>query len=142
VGGLYTGSSLRYGEEAATSSSAIVGKSLKKWTVYLRRAGSPSGPVTAVVRRASDDAVVATFNETLNAASLPTSFAPFDFTLTTPYVIQTGDRLLVQYSGASRVDISVWTVDQFDGGATRRTRYTGTSYATSSTNDIPGQMSS
>ncbi len=143
VGGIYTGSATRYGEEARFSSSALVGKSLKIWKVYLRRGvGSPSGDVTAVVRRASDDAVVATFNETLDAASLPTAFAPFDFTLTSAYVIQTGDRILVQYSGPARVDMSVSTANPFDGTNTRRARYTGTAYAFGNSDDIVGSMSS
>jgi len=140
VAGLYTGASIRYGEEARISTSALVGKSLKKLTVYLRKAGSPSGSVTAVVRRASDDAVVATFNETPNAASLPTSFAPFDFTLTSAYVIQAGDKILVEYSGPARVDISTWAVDKFDGSATRRTRYAGTAYAYGNSSDVVGKM--
>jgi hypothetical protein len=142
VGGIYSGASVRYGEEARIASSAIVGQSLRRLTVYLRKAGTPSGQVTAVVRRASDDAVVATFNESLNSQNLPTSYAPFDFTLSSPYIIQTGDRILVEYGGPSRVDISVWTTDHFDGDATRRTRYTGTAYNVSNTNDIVGQMSS
>jgi hypothetical protein len=142
VGGIYTGSATRYGEEARFSSSALVGKSLKIWKVYLKKAGSPSGSVTAVVRRASDDAVVATFSETLDAASLPAAFAPFDFTLASAYVIQTGDRILVEYSGPARVDMSVSTANPFDGTNTRRARYSGTAYAFANADDVVGSMSS
>jgi hypothetical protein len=141
VGGIYNGASIRYGEEAVSTSSALVGNSLKRWRVYLKRGGSPSGSITAVIRSASDN-VVATFSETLNAASLPTTYSPFDFTLSSAHVIQAGDRILIEYSGPSRVDISVSGQDMFNGSATRRTRYTGTSYAAANANDVVGQMSS
>jgi hypothetical protein len=141
VAGIYTGASTRYGEEARTSSSVLVGKSLKSWTVRLRRAGSPSGTVRAVVRSLSDT-IVATFNETIAASSLPTSFAAQTFTLTNAYTIAAGDRILVEYSGPARVDIDVWTTDQIDGSNTRRIRYDGTSYIGGNTADVVGTMSS
>jgi len=140
VGALYGGGNTRYGEEARVSTSVLVNKSLKTWRVYLRRAGSASGTVRAVVRRASDDAVVATFSETFDASSLSTSFAERAFTLPTAYVIQTGDRILVEYSGPARVEMSVAATDKIDGSNTRRTRYDG-AYAGASTVDIVGTMS-
>ena len=103
--GLQAGSSLRYGIEANTVSSLIVGKSLKTWKVRLRKRGAPSGNVTARVRRRSDDAIVATFNETINSATLSTSFAEYTFTMTTPYTIAVGDRIMIEYGGPFGVDI-------------------------------------
>jgi hypothetical protein len=138
---LHAGDNVRYGEEARVSSSVIVGKSLRRWTVYLRKVGSPTGTVTAVVRRASNDSVAATFNEILSAASLPASMTPFEFTLPSAYTIQTGDRILIQYSGAIGIEISVWNTDKFDSNRTRRVRY-GTSYVGGSSEDIAGAMSS
>lgn len=139
---LKSGGDTRTGEEALTG-SAIIGKSLKKWTVRLRKSGSPSGSVTAVVRRKSDDAIVATFSQTISATSLPTSYASFDFTLNTPYVIKANDRILVEYSGPSGVYVEAWNSDQFDQGLTRRVRY-GTSYSGTfqDTKDTVGIMSS
>ena len=142
VGPLFNGASTRFGEEAILATSVIIGKSLSKWTVYLRRVGSASGTVSAVVRSASNDAVVATFTQTLDAASLPTSFTPFDFTLPSPHVIQTGDKILIEYSGTSRVELSVWTTDKIDGNRTRRIRYAGTTYVSGNTHDIVGSMNS
>lgn len=84
VAGVYSGGNPRYGEEARRSSSMLVGKSLKSWTVRLRRAGSASGTVRAVVRTSSDT-IVATFNETIDASSLPTSFIAQTFTLANAY---------------------------------------------------------
>ncbi|MEW6605435.1 MAG: galactose oxidase-like domain-containing protein [Thermoproteota archaeon] len=140
--GPLTSTATRYGEEARNSSSVLVGKSLASWRLHMRRVGATSGTVRAVVRRLSDDAVVETFNETLDASALPTSFAEQTFTLATPYVIQAGDRILIEFSGSGRVELSVWTTDQIDGSNTRRVRFDGTAYATSSSADVVGVMSS
>jgi len=140
AGPLYTGSSTRYGEEARTSSSVLVGKSLKMWKVRLRKGGSASGTVRAVVRNSSDT-VAATFNETFDASSLTTSYADKTFTLTTPRTIQTGDKILVEYSGPARIEIEAQSTDKIDGSNTRRVRYDGTSYIGGNTVDIVGTMS-
>jgi hypothetical protein len=142
VGALYTGSSLRYGEEARTSTSVLVNKTLKAWTVRLRKAGSPSGTISAKVRRSSDDSIVATFTETITASSLPTTFADKTFTLANPYTIHAGDRILVEYSGPARVEIDAQATDKVDGSNTRRVRYDGTGYIGGNTVDIVGTMSS
>jgi hypothetical protein len=133
----------RTGEEALLG-SALVGRSLKSWTIHLKKRFSPSGSVTAVVRRKSDDSVVATFSQTINASALPTTFAPFVFTLPTPYVIKANDRILVQYSGPDRIEVQAWNSDKFDGGLTRRVRYGPTGYSGSLQNakDTVGTMSS
>src|SRR4029079_7614984 len=134
------GNSTRFGEEANTVSSILVGKSLKTWKVRLRKRNSPSGNITAKVRRRSDDAVVATFNETVNSATLGTSFAEYTFTLTTPYTIAVGDRIMIEYGGPSGVDMEIWISDKIDGANTRRVRYTN-AYGTSNTADVTGTMS-
>jgi len=133
--GIYAGGNVRYGAEARISSSVIVGKALKSWTVYLRRVGSPSGPVHSTVRRTSDDAIVATFSETLDSATLPATFTPFTFTLPTAYMIQTGDRILIEYAGPNRIDISIWNVDKIDGYKTGRVRCSGSTHVGFNTED-------
>jgi hypothetical protein len=139
-GALEPGNSIRYGEEANTVTSLLVGKSLKTWKLRLRKRASPSGNITANIRRRSDDLVVATFNETINSATLGTAFAEYTFTLTTPYTIAVGDRIMIEYSGPSGVEVETWLSDKFDGANTRRIRYT-TTYATSNTADVSGSMS-
>jgi hypothetical protein len=141
AGPIYTGSNTRYGEEALTS-SVLVGKSLKTWKVRLRKGGSASGTIRAVVRRTSDDSIVAPFNETFDASSLTTSYADKVFTLATAHTIQSGDRILVEYSGPARVEIEAASTDRIDGSSTRRVRYDGTSYFGGNTVDIVGTMSS
>jgi hypothetical protein len=120
----------------------LVGKSLRKWKVYLRRAQAPSGQVHARIRRASDDAVVATFNETINSASLPTAFTAVEFNLSAAYVIQPGDKILIEYDGAPNIDVSRTNADVIDGNLTRRTRYGATGYVGGNGQDIAGTMSS
>ena len=94
------------------------------------------------VMRRSSDTIVATFNETIDASSLPTSFTGQTFTLTNAYIIGAGDRIVVEYSGSARVEIDVWTTDQIDGSNTRRIRYDGTGYIGGNTADVVGRMSS
>jgi len=138
---LRKGSYTRYGVEAKLSTSVIVNKALQKWTVYLRKESASSGSIKAVVRRKSDDAIVATFNETINAADLPITFAKLVFTLTTPYVIKAGDRILIEYSGLSYIHIEKWNTSKTDGSATRAVKYI-TSYSGEDNSDITGTMSS
>jgi fibronectin type 3 domain-containing protein len=140
-GNLSSNQQQRYGEEANTASSILVGKSLKSWKVRLRKTGSPSGNVTARIRRRSDDAVVATFEQVIASTTLPTTLTEFTFTLTNPYTIQTGDRILIEYNGPPSVRVESWNVDMIGGSNTRRISYKG-SYATSNTEDIAGTMSS
>jgi hypothetical protein len=92
--------------------------------------------------RSSSDTIVATFNETIDASSLPTSFTGQTFTLTNAYAIGAGDRILIGYSGPARLEIDVWTTDQIDGSNTRRTTYHDTGYFGHSTSDVVGTMSS
>jgi hypothetical protein len=136
------GTAIRFGEEAFTTSSVIVGKSIKTWKVRLKKAATPSGPIVARIRRKLDDSIAASFNETIDSTILGTSFAEYTFTLTTPYTIQPGDRILIEYSGPAAVHIEIWNVDKMDGSNTRRVRYDGTAYTGGSTEDITGAMNS
>jgi fibronectin type 3 domain-containing protein len=138
--GLHSSLSIRYGIEVNTSASLLVGKSLKSWKVRLKKSNTPSGLVTAKIRRRSDDSVVATFNETIDSTTLGTAFAEYTFTLSTPYTIQFGDKILIEYGGPQTVSIDIWNIDKFDGSNTRRTRYL-TGYVPTNTEDVAGTMS-
>ena len=137
-----TGASVRFGEEAFNASSVLVGKRLRSWKVRLKKAGTPSGSVTAKVRRNPGDSVVATFNEILDSTSLGTTYAEYTFTLSNPYTIQTGDRIMIEYSGPAAVQLEIWTADMFDGGNTRRIRNDGSTYINSVNEEVAGTMSS
>jgi fibronectin type 3 domain-containing protein len=134
-------STTRFGEEAFNVSSILVGKSLKSWKVRLRKAGTPSGLVTAKIRKNPGDSVAATFNESIDSTTLGTAFAEYTFTLANPYIIQKGDRIMVEYDGPSAVHIEIWNVDKFDGANTRRIRYGDTGYVVNVSEDITGTMS-
>jgi len=138
---LYTGGSTRYGVEAANASSVLVTKQIKLWKVRLKKTGIPSGLVSAKIRRKLDDTTVATFSETINSASLGTSFAEYTFTLVNPYTIRSGDRIMIEYSGPAAVNIEIWNTDQIDGANTRRVRYDSSGYVGGNDQDICGRMS-
>ena len=137
-----TGASVRLGEEAFNASSVLVGKHLRSWKVRLKKTGTPSGLVTAKVRKNPGDSVVATFNETIDSTTLGTAFSEYTFTLVNPYTIQTGDRIMIEYGGPAAVQLEIWTADMFDGGNTRRIRNDGSTYINSVNEEIAGTMSS
>ena len=139
---LNTGASVRLGEEAFNASSVLVGKHLRSWKVRLKKAGTPSGPVTAKVRRNPGDSVVATFSETIDSTTLGTAYSEYTFTLANPYTIQTGDRIMIEYGGPAAVHLEIWTADKFDGSNTRRIRHDGSSYINSANEEVTGTMSS
>ena len=118
TGPLSPTTSIRYGEEAAAS-SLLVGKSLKSWKVRLKKTGTPSGNITAKIRN-TNDSVATTFNETINSTTLGTALSEYTFTLTNPYIIQKGDKILIEYGGPAAVHVEIWNVDRFDGSNTRR----------------------
>jgi hypothetical protein len=136
------GGFVRYGETAFTSSSVLVGRTLKSWKVRLRRTsnGSPYGFVTAKIRSAQSDWVVETFVEAIDSSLLDVEFDNFTFTLAEEYVIKDGDRILVEYNGRTGVDIEIWDIDKFDSTNTRRIGYDGTAYTGSGPGDVIGTM--
>jgi Fibronectin type III domain len=135
------GSTVRYGEEPLGSNSLLVGKSIKSLKVRLRKRGTPSGTVNARIRRNTDDAIMATFSQTVQAQNLSTSFSDITYSLTVPYTLSSTDRILIEYSGPNGVDMEVWLSDQFDGASTRRVRFTDR-YIYEPTQDIVATMSS
>jgi hypothetical protein len=137
---LAAGGITRYGIELNGVGGLLVGKPISIFRASLKKGGTPTGNITATVRRASDDAVVASFQEALLASSLTTSFALYTFTLASPYTLANGDKILIEYGGASGISIEVFTTDQFNGSVTRRVRFTSPNYATGNTNDITGQI--
>jgi hypothetical protein len=139
-GGVYTGNSIRYGVEVRPG-SALIGRPLKKWTLYLKKVGSPQGLITATVRRPPPaDNIVASFVEQPNSTALSTTYAPVTFTMATPYIIQELDKIMIEYNGQNGVDVDVNTNSPFDGALTRRVRYTGSTYISADAHDVIGTM--
>jgi hypothetical protein len=138
---LRSGGITRYGEEPATSASALVGKSIITLKIRMRKKGNPSGAIVARIRRRTDDSIIVNFTQTFQATNLGTSFGDYTFTLPNPYTITSGDRILIEYSGQNGIDIETWNTDKFDGTNTRSVSYSN-AYAFASTSDIVGTMSS
>lgn len=105
----------------------------------MRKTGTPSGNVTAKIR-SSNDSIAATFNEIINSTTLGTAYSEYTFTLTNPHIIQSGDKILIEYGGPVAVQMEIWNVDKFNGSNTRRTRYL-TSYVTNNSEEVVGTMS-
>ncbi len=101
-GNLNTGGLMRAGEwmhRSATYNSALIGQSVKRVNVILRRAGNATGTVSVVVRRFSDDSIVHTFG-TIDAASISTtSDQTFTLEASSSYTIAANDRILVEWGG-------------------------------------------
>ena len=136
-----SGSYIRLGEEAFTSSSVLVGKKLKSWKIRLRKTGKPSGPITAKIRQSPGDNISATFIESIESSLLSNTFELYAFTLTTPYAIKPGDRIMIEYNGPGAVEVEVWNEDKFDGTNTRPVTFDGTNYG-SGPWEVTGFMSS
>jgi Domain of unknown function (DUF1929)/Bacterial Ig domain len=100
-GNLNTGGLRRAGEwmhRNATYNSALIGQSVKRVNVILRRSGNPTGTISVVVRRFSDDSIVHTFG-TIDATTLTTSDQIFTLEATSSYTIAANDRILVEWGG-------------------------------------------
>lgn len=82
------------------SGSTLIGKKPKKARVQLKKSGSPTGTITVKVRKGTDDSVAATFGAGINASTLTTSYADYDFQdLTSTYALVANDKLAVEFSG-------------------------------------------
>jgi Big-like domain-containing protein len=102
-GDMYSGNDTRVGI-VLTGSCALKGATNipKRVTVRLKKSGSPTGTISIVQRRASDDAVRCTFG-TLDAASLTTSYVDYTFTnlSNTEPMDTNNDKILVEFSGGN-----------------------------------------
>jgi hypothetical protein len=132
----------RLGEEAFTSSSVLVGKKLKSWKVHLRKSGKPSGPITAKIRQNPGDKVSATFIESIESSLLNSTNEEYTFTLANPYVINQGDRIMIEYNGPGEIEIEIWNVDKFDGTNTIMVAFDGKAYLDIGSGEVTGVMSS
>jgi hypothetical protein len=147
-GNLNTGGLRRAGEwmhRNATFNSALIGQSVKRVNIILRRAGNATGTVSVVVRRFSDDSIVHTFG-TINAATLSTtSDQTFTFEAASSYTIAANDRILVEWNGtASSTDqvrvrkSASSSTGGFDGQNTKWVQY-ATSYGIQGLYDMVGE---
>jgi galactose oxidase-like protein len=145
---LYTGSLRRVGEwmhRTATYNSSLIGQSVKRVNVTMRRAGNATGTISVVVRRASDDSIVHTFG-TRDAATLSTTAdQTFTFESASSYTLAANDRVLVEWGGTGtstdqvRVRKSAYSsTGGFDGQNTKWVQY-ATGYSVHGYYDLVGE---
>jgi hypothetical protein len=133
-----------------TPASVLIGNSIKKLTVILKKAGSPTGTITVLVRKGTGDSIAITFG-TIDAATLTTTDQTFTLESPTSHTFAANDKVLVEWDGTGTstdqvlVKRSNYTdaAASFDGINTKQTHKAATSstYAYYSTADIAGQWS-
>jgi hypothetical protein len=82
--------------EITTSASTLIGNSVKRVSVILRRAGNPTGTVYVRFRRGTGDAIATTFGE-IQANTLTTTDQTFTLESTTSQTFAANDKILVEY---------------------------------------------
>ena len=75
----------------STYNSALIGQPVKRVKVILAKSGSPTGNITILVRKASDDSVAHTFG-TIDPSRLTTSDQTFNLEPASAYTIAANDK--------------------------------------------------
>ena len=118
----------------------IYNQKITKIMPYLKKIGSPTGLINAVIRNAAD-ALVASIN-TYDASSVTGSFTQISFlNLNQTYTMAVGDRICLEYSGGNvndHIQVNANFSDTYPYGVLET--YSGSSYATQTGNDMAGQM--
>jgi hypothetical protein len=127
--------------EIVTASSSLIGQNIKRVSIIVKKSGNPTGTISVVVRKGSDNAVALTFG-TINTSSLTTSDQTFTLTASTAHVFQANDKVLVEWAGTGSSTDKVLVKrkgdsDGFGGTSAYFVAYL-TSYVTSSTRDLGG----
>jgi hypothetical protein len=146
---LNTGGSHRAGE-IMTSASVLIGNSIKKLTVKLKKAGNPTGTITVRVRKGTGDSPAITFG-TIDAATLTTADQTFTLESPTSHTFAANDKVLVEWDGTGTSTDQVLVkrhnytdpAASFDGINTKQAHKAATSTGYSSFNnaDIAGEWS-
>jgi hypothetical protein len=146
---LNTGGSHRAGE-IMTSASVLIGNSIKKLTVKLKKAGNPTGTITVRIRKGSADSDGITFG-TIDAATLTTADQTFTLESPTSHTFAANDKVLVEWDGTGTSTDQVLVkrhnytdpAASFDGINTKQAHKAATSTGYSSFNnaDIAGEWS-
>ena len=88
---LGTGGNHRAGE-IMTPASVLIGNSVKKITVILKKAGNTSGTITALVRKGTGDSIAITFG-TIDASTLTTTDQTFTLEAPTSHTFAANDKV-------------------------------------------------
>ena len=145
-GKLYTTSLKRAGEymqKSSTLNSALIGQSVKRVNVILKKSGNPTGTISVVVRKALGDTIGHTFG-TIEASTLTTTDKTFTLEAASSYTLAANDRILVEWGGTTSTTDQVWvkrtasdTSGGFDAGNTKWSQY-ATGYSNQHGYDLAG----
>jgi hypothetical protein len=135
------------GGEIMTSASTLIGNSVKRVSVILKKAGNPTGTINVVVRRGTGDTVAITFG-TIDAATLTTTDQTFTLESPTSHTFAANDKVLVEWNGTGTSTDQVHikrhfysdAATSFDGINTRQAHKNAasTGYATHNNYDVAG----
>jgi hypothetical protein len=127
--------------ESLTPSSSLIGSTIKRVAVVLKKSGNPTGVIYVRVRNSSN-AIVKEFG-TIDAAALTTADQRFEVTAASSYILQANDKVLVEWAGtgnsADVVNVKRSGADSFNGSSTLFvSRNANGSYTNSTTRDLAG----
>jgi hypothetical protein len=141
---LFTGDQKRMGEWLTTTST-LIGNSIKKVDVILKKSGNPTGQINVVLRNGSGDGIAITFG-TIDAASLTMSDQTFSLTAPSQHTFAANDKVLVEWDGTGNTADQVLVKRRFssdpatgfDGSSTRQIHFK-TSYSSHLGSDLAGE---
>jgi hypothetical protein len=121
----------------------LIGQSVKRVNVILKKSGNPTGTISVVVRKALGDTIGHTFG-TIEASTLTTTDKTFTLEAASSYTLAANDRILVEWGGTTSTIDQVWvkrtasdTSGGFDGGNTKWSQY-ATGYSNQHGYDLAG----
>jgi hypothetical protein len=134
--------------EIMTSASVLIGNSVKRVSVILKRGGgNPTGTINVTYRKGAGDSIATTFG-TIDAATLTTTDQTFTLEAPTSQTFAANDKILVEWegTGTNTDQVSVKrhaytdAAASFDGINTRQTHKlaSSTGYNTYNNADIAG----
>ena len=136
--------------EIMTSASSLIGNSVKRVSVKLKKAGNPTGTISVVARKGAGDTIATTFG-TIDAATLTTVDQTFTLEAPTSYTFAANDKVLVEWEGTGTSTDQVQikrhaytdSAASFDGINTRQAHKlaSSTGYATYNNADLAGDWS-
>lgn len=131
-------------QKSSTLNSVLIGQSVKRVNVILKKSGNPTGTISVVVRKAIGDSIAHTFG-TIDASTLTTIDKLFTVEASSSYTIAANDRILVEWAGTASSTDQVWvkrsasdTSGGFDAGNTKWSQY-ATSYSNQHGYDLAGE---
>jgi hypothetical protein len=146
---LNTGGNHRAGE-ITTAASTLIGNSVKRVSVILKKAGNPTGTITVLVRKGTGDSIALTFG-TIQATTLTTSDKIFTLEAPTSHTFAANDKVLVEWAGTGTSTDQVLVkrhfysdpAASFNGINTKQTNKSAasTGYASYNYADIAGEWS-